>query len=109
MHLSSIEHLLAEARLNSAFGADDYDRLFSGMRIGPVYNGTLYIFVCGYLAAEEIKMLHLPLLSSLVEAITAQKISDIYVLPRMSGNLGHCFQLQSSAPACAGVFRPSFR
>jgi hypothetical protein len=78
------------ASLNSMFGADEYDRLFSGMRIGPVYNGT---FVCGYLAAEEIMMLHRHLLRSLVsrfgqkvlywrEVHAALEISDVRALFR---------------------------
>lgn len=81
--MTRTQQYVIQARLNAIYGAREYDRLFQGLHIGPLLDGTLDLYVCGEEAASEVERLHLPVIAVMVEAVTDREIVSINVLPRM--------------------------
>jgi hypothetical protein len=79
---TEVQQFAVQAKLNMALGKEIFDRLFLGMEIDGVSDGTMKIWVKSEHCAFDIQANHAGTIAVVAENILKKPIKSVLVLPR---------------------------
>jgi hypothetical protein len=83
MELTQVQDYAIQARLAAVLGANEFDRIFSGIRFAEVDGPLLYVYARDEHTAAEIEDVFALLIVDIASRILKQEIDVVVVLPKV--------------------------